>query len=159
MPRALASVLAVAIALVAAPCAAQSRDCSAIPAPTLTTIPDEPPAVHTPPATTIGRAGAIEAMAVTDPARPSAMFELAEAYRALGRGTDEMRTLARIVQDHPSWPALDRVQFRLGRAIAGGLYELALAALAGSPQLDAPTVRSALGADQGALTATLRCQP
>jgi tetratricopeptide (TPR) repeat protein len=104
----------------ASPCAAQpgSARCRSLPEPTLATLPDEAPSLHAPADATVARAATIEAMPIVDPARPGAMLELAEAYRSLGRSGDEIRTLARIAQDHPTWESGDRVQFRLGRALA-----------------------------------------
>lgn len=83
----------------------------------LRAMPDEPPAVSGPPQQCVLRAPQTEARATSDPGRPAAMLELAEAYRALDRRADETRTLARIVQDHPAHQA-DRVLFRLAIALS-----------------------------------------
>lgn len=114
MARALVVLVLSTLAL---PCAAQPPACDSLPGPTLSAMPDEPPALHGPAEATLARAAAIEAMAASDPARPAAMFELAEAQRTLGRTSDEVRTLATIVQDHPSAPDAARVQYRLARAL------------------------------------------
>ncbi len=63
------------------------------------------------------RAAAIEALSTADPTRADAMFALAEAYRATGARPQEIRTLARVVRDHPDDPHMDRILFRLGRAL------------------------------------------
>ena len=82
----------------------------------LSAMPEEPPVVQRSAEQHLLRRAATEARPASDPGRPAAMLELAEAFRALSRRADETRTLARIVQDHPTYEA-DRVLFRLAMAL------------------------------------------
>jgi tetratricopeptide (TPR) repeat protein len=52
-----------------------------------------------------------------DPARLAALLDLASAQRAAGT-TDELRTLALIVQDHPAAPMMDAVLHRLALGLS-----------------------------------------
>jgi tetratricopeptide (TPR) repeat protein len=103
----------------ALPCAAQPprAPSTSTGGPTCSTAPDEEPNLRAPASATIARQAAIEAMASADPGRPDAMFELAEAFRASRDAEREIRTLARLVQDHPDWMHFARVLFRLARAL------------------------------------------
>lgn len=112
------TVLAIVLLASAAPVQAQ-------PGVSLSAMPDEPPAVQGSAAQVVVRQDAIEARAPSDPGRPRAMLELAEAYRALDRRREETRTLARIVQDHPTYE-VDLVLFRLAMAlVAQGQHDRA----------------------------------
>ncbi len=86
------------------------------PTASLTTMPHEPPVVSGSAEQYVLQQAAIEARDPSDPGRPSAMLELAEAHRVLARRDEETRVLARIMLDHPAFQA-DRVLFRLAMAL------------------------------------------
>ena len=101
---------------------AQHRGCAGIVA-GLSTMPDEPPAVHGAPYTTIGRRAAIEALSASDPDRARQLFELAASHRALGRLGDEVERRTRPARRfvHRSTPP-DPTAFSLA-APGRGWYE------------------------------------